>query len=81
MAKNGQKQQNKPFFAQRAKQILAIGQSPPQELEVGPRIGPYLLVFLYFLSLLLVALIVHVQTSSLNVSRIVSSRLLHQSLR
>ena len=33
-----------PFFAGRAKKALAKGQSPPQELEVGPRSGPYLLV-------------------------------------
>ncbi len=28
----------------RAKKALAKGRSPPQELEVGPRSGPYLLV-------------------------------------
>ena len=33
-----------PFFAQRAKKASAKGQSPPQELEVGPRSKPYLLV-------------------------------------
>ena len=33
-----------PFFASRAKKSLAEGRSPPQELEVGPRSGPYLLV-------------------------------------
>ena len=32
------------FFAQRAKKALAEGQSPPQELEVSPRSGLYLLV-------------------------------------
>ena len=32
------------FFARRAKKALAEGRSPPQELEVGPRSGPYLLV-------------------------------------
>ena len=30
------------FFARRAKK--ALGRSPPQEIEVGPRSGPYLLV-------------------------------------
>ena len=34
------------FFAQRAKKALAEGRRPPQELEVGLRSGPYLLVFL-----------------------------------
>ena len=32
------------FFAQRAKKASAKGQSPLQELEVGLRSGPYLLV-------------------------------------
>ena len=32
------------FFAQRAKKALVEGRSPPQELELGPRSGPYLLV-------------------------------------
>ena len=32
------------FSAQRTKKASAEGQSPPQELEVGPRSGPYLLV-------------------------------------
>ena len=32
------------FFARRAKKASAEGQSPPQELEVGPRSEPYLLV-------------------------------------
>ena len=32
------------FFARRAKKATAKGQSPPQELEVGSRSGPYLLV-------------------------------------
>ena len=35
-----------PFFAQRAKKALAKGRSPSQVLEVGPRSGPHLLVFL-----------------------------------
>ena len=43
-AKNGPKQHNKLFFARRAKKASAKGRSPPQELEVGPRSGPYLLV-------------------------------------
>ena len=46
MDKNGPKQHNKIFFAQRAKKASAKGQSPPQELEVGLRSGPYLLVLL-----------------------------------
>ena len=36
----------KVFFAQRAKQTLVKGQIPPQELEVSPRSGLYLLVLL-----------------------------------
>ena len=32
------------LFAQRAKKASAEGQSLPQELEVGPRSGPYLIV-------------------------------------
>ena len=32
------------FFAQRAKNASAEGGSPPQELKLGPRSGPYLLV-------------------------------------
>ena len=42
--KNGPKQHKKFFFARMAKKASAEGQSPPQELEVGPRSGPYLLV-------------------------------------
>ena len=34
------------FFAPRAKKALAEGRSPPQEVEVGPCSGPYLLVSL-----------------------------------
>ena len=34
------------LFAQRAKKASAEGRSPPQELEVGPRSRPYLLVVL-----------------------------------
>ena len=44
MAKNGPKQPNNPFFCPKVKKSL--GQSPPQELEVGPRSGLYLLVFI-----------------------------------
>ena len=33
-----------PTFAQRAKKAPALGRSPPQELEVSPRSGLYLLV-------------------------------------
>ena len=40
--KMGQNSIIRPFFARRAKK--ALGRSPPQELEVGPRSGPYLLV-------------------------------------
>ena len=45
IAKKGLKQHNKVFFAQRAKKDSAKGRSSPQELEVGPRSGLYLLVF------------------------------------
>ena len=41
IAKNGPKQHNKVFFC--PKEGKRLGQSPPQELEVGPR-RPYLLV-------------------------------------
>ena len=41
-AKNGPKQHNKPFFCPKGKKSL--GRSPPQELEVSPRSGLYLLV-------------------------------------
>ena len=34
------------FFARRAKKTSAEGRSPPQELEVSPRSGLYLLVLL-----------------------------------
>ena len=45
IAKNWPKQDNKlSFFCPRAKKASAEGQSPPQELEVGPCSGPYLLV-------------------------------------
>ena len=42
--KMGQNSIKSFFFARRAKIALAEGRSPPQELEVGPRSGPYLLV-------------------------------------
>ena len=44
MAKNGPKQHNKVFICPKGKKGSAEGRSPPQELEVGPRSGPYLLV-------------------------------------
>ena len=44
MAKNGLKQHNKLFFCQKGKKAMADDRSPPQELEVGPRSVPYLLV-------------------------------------
>ena len=42
--KMGQNSIKSSFFARRAKKASAEGQSPPQELEVGPRSGSYLLV-------------------------------------
>ena len=42
--KMGQNSIKSSFFARRAKKTLAEGRSPPQELEVGPRSGLYLLV-------------------------------------
>ena len=44
IGKNGPKQHKKLFFCPKGKKSL--GRSPPQELEVGPRSGPYLLVTL-----------------------------------
>ena len=44
IAENGPKQQNKLSFFQKGKKSL--GQSPLQELELGPRCGLYLLPFL-----------------------------------
>ena len=44
LPKMGQNSIITPFLARRAKKNL--GQSPPQELEVGPGSGPYLLVLL-----------------------------------
>ena len=51
IAKNGPKQHKALYFCPKGKKNL--GRSPPQELEVGPRSGPYLLVelitfYLYF---------------------------------
>ena len=43
--KMGQNSLRSSFFARRAKKASAEGQSPPQELEVGPRSGPYVLVY------------------------------------
>ena len=45
LPKLGQNSMKSSFFARRAKKASAEGPSPPQELEVGPRSGPYLLVF------------------------------------
>ena len=44
--KMGQNSIISSFFARRAKKASAKGRSPPQELEVGPRSGPYFLVVL-----------------------------------
>ena len=45
IAKNGPKQHIRLFFfARKAKKVSAEAQSPLQELEIGPRSGPYLLV-------------------------------------
>ena len=44
--KMGQNSKIGSLFARRGKKASAEGQSPPQELEVGPRSGPYLLVTL-----------------------------------
>ena len=46
MPKMGQNSKIRPFFARRAKKASAEGLSPPQELEVSPRSGLYLLVIL-----------------------------------
>ena len=35
-----------PFFDQRANKALVAGWGPPQELEVGPRSRPYVLVYI-----------------------------------
>jgi hypothetical protein len=44
--KMGQNSIKSSFFARRAKKASAEGRSPPQELEVGPRSGSYLLVLI-----------------------------------
>ena len=44
LPKMGQNSIISPFFARRAKKASAEGRSPPQELEVSPRSGLYLLV-------------------------------------
>ena len=46
IAKNGPKQHKKLFFCPKDKKSLGQSRSPPQELEVGPRSEPNLLVFL-----------------------------------
>ena len=57
LPKMGQKSIKSSFFARRGKKALAEGRSPPQELEVGPRSGPYLLVLYIFLLLCTVTII------------------------
>ena len=47
IAKSGPKKHNKLFICRKGKKSL--GRSPPQEPEVGPRGGPYLLVYLIVL--------------------------------
>ena len=44
LPKMGQNSIISSFFARRAKKASAEGRSSSQELEVGPRSGPYLLV-------------------------------------
>ena len=44
LQKLGQNSIISSFFAQRAKKALAKDRRPPQELELCPRSGPYLLV-------------------------------------
>ena len=46
IAKNGAKQHKSSFFAQKGKKASDKGRRPPQELEVGPHSGPYLLVII-----------------------------------
>ena len=43
LPKMGQNSIIPSFFARRGKKASAKGRSPPQEIEVGPRSGPYLL--------------------------------------
>ena len=50
--KMGQSSIISSFFARRTKKALDEGQSPPQELEVGPRSGLYILVPLKWQTLL-----------------------------
>ena len=45
MPKIGQNSIISPFLPEGQKKPTAEGQSPPQELEVGPRSGPYFLVY------------------------------------
>ena len=47
LPKMGQNSIISSFFVRRAKTASLKGQSPPQELEVGPCSGPYLLVSYY----------------------------------
>ena len=46
MPKMGQNSIISSFFARMAKKASAKGRSPPQELEVSPRSGLYLLVYM-----------------------------------
>ena len=48
LPKMGQNRIKSSFFAR--KKASAEGRSPPQELEVGPRSGPYLLVHFYIMN-------------------------------
>ena len=58
MNKGTKKQGNKEKNEQRKKRNIGTKeQSPPQGLEVGPRSGPYLLVFIQFLLLKLYTLL------------------------
>ena len=63
------------FFARRTDKASAEGRCPPQELEVGPRSGPYLLVFplkrkMSNTWLLTSCIMVTMATSSLEVRRL-----------
>ena len=50
IAKNGPKQHNKLSFVPKGqKKNSAEGQSPPQELEVSPHSGPYLVVIIIWM--------------------------------
>ena len=57
LPKMGQNSIISSFFARRTKKASAEGRSPPQELEVSPRSGLYLLVLKVMLLLLLLLLL------------------------